>query len=120
VPNDGVSALYIYITYIYYLYISGWKIVIQPEWDEKKNRVNRRKHGVWFEEAVTVFNDPHHRFFLDHTHSDHEDRYIALGFSTSARLFIVVHIYREALGRVRIISARRATKLERIFYETGI
>jgi uncharacterized DUF497 family protein len=94
--------------------------LIRCEWDEEKNKLNRKKHGVWFEEATAVFADPHHRYFLDKEHSDHEDRYVVIGHSSAARLLVVIHTYREPLELVRIISARKATKKERLFYEKGI
>ena len=51
------------------------------EWDESKNEKNHKKHGVWFEEAQKIFQDPNHRVFFDDSHSSNEDRYIAIGFS---------------------------------------
>lgn len=89
-------------------------------WDEKKNKINRQKHGVWFEEAQTVFNDPHGRLFLDETHSIQEERFILFGFSNADRLLAIVHCYRSAQLMVRIISARRATPKERKFYEKRV
>jgi len=89
-------------------------------WDESKNRSNRAKHGVWFEEAQSAFDDPHARVFHDPEHSDDEDRFILLGMSTAARPLAVVHCYRESDSLIRIISARKATKKEVRFYEEGI
>ncbi len=95
--------------------------MVRFEWDEIKNKTNRKKHGVWFEEAQQVFNDPNIRFFADGAHSDHkEDRYVVIGYSSETRLLVVVHCYRGADERVRIISARRATKKERLLYEERI
>ena len=88
------------------------------EWDEKKNEKNRQKHGVWFEEAKNIFSDPYHRIFLNI--DDDEDRYIAIGFTGIERLLIVVFCYRKKESVIRIISARKATKKERMFYEEGI
>ena len=48
------------------------------EWDENKNRSNRSKHGIWFEEAQTVFDDPHGRVFVDPEHSEEEERFIII------------------------------------------
>jgi uncharacterized protein len=90
------------------------------EWDEKKNQTNRKKHGIWFEEAISTFDDPHGRLFLDGSHSDDEARFILIGYSYSNRLLIVVHVLRESESIVRIISARKATKKERLFYEKRI
>ena len=88
------------------------------EWDERKNEQNRQKHGVWFEEAQNIFSDPYHRVFLDPGH--YEDRYIAIGFSGSGRLLVTVFGYRKNESIIRIISARKATKKERRFYEKRI
>ena len=88
------------------------------EWDEKKNEKNRQKHGVWFEEAKNIFSDPYHRVFLDS--GCYEDRYIAIGFSGSERLLVIVFCYKKNESVIRIISARKATKKERRFYEKGI
>lgn len=90
------------------------------EWDETKNRSNRAKHGIWFEEAQSAFDDPKSRLFLDEEHADLEDRFILLGMSSAARLLVVVHCYREADDVIRIISARKTTKKEVRFYEEGI
>jgi uncharacterized DUF497 family protein len=94
--------------------------MLRFEWDERKNRSNRTKHGVWFEEAETVFDDPNAHIFADPEHSDEEDRFIVLGVSSVARLLVVVHCYRESNSTIRIISARKATKKESRFYEEGI
>lgn len=94
--------------------------MVQFEWDEAKNRLNRSKHGIWFEEAQSVFDDSSSRVFLDAAHSDKEDRFIILGMSSAARLLVVVHCHRESDSIIRIISARKATKKEVKFYEEGI
>ena len=90
------------------------------EWDEQKNKSNRTKHGIWFEEAQSVFCDPHGRLFYDPEHSEREDRFILLGMSSVTRLLVVVHCYRSSDSVVRIISARKATRREVRFYEEGI
>ena len=95
-------------------------MVLQFEWDEAKNKQNRLKHGVWFEEAQSVFGDPKSRLFFDPEHSDQEDRFVLLGMSAAARLLVIVHCYRDSDSMVRIISARKATKKEVRFYEEGI
>jgi uncharacterized DUF497 family protein len=77
------------------------------EWDERKNRQNHAKHGIWFEEARTVFDDPQGRFLL-------------LGFSAFARMLVVVHCYRKEGDAIRIIPARGATKKETRDYEKRI
>lgn len=89
-------------------------------WDERKNKANRIKHGVWFEEAQTVFHDPHARVFYDPEHSETEDRFLLLGVSSARRALVVVHRYREAESLIRIISARKATRKEVRAYEEGI
>ena len=94
--------------------------MLQFEWDETKNKRNREKHRIWFEEATSVFDDPAGRLFLDETHSEEEDRFILLGMSSEARLLVVVHCERKSDSVVRIISARKANKGEVTFYEEGI
>ena len=94
--------------------------MLRFEWDERKNRANRAKHGVWFEEAQGVFSDPHGRLFYDPEHSEGEDRFLLLGLSSAGRALVVIHTYRERDSLVRIISARKATKREQRFYEKGI
>lgn len=89
------------------------------EWDERKSASNRRKHGVTFEEARTVFYDERALIIDDPDHSDEEDRFILLGLSSSLRMLIVCHCYRSEDEVVRIISARKATSAERADYEEG-
>jgi len=89
-------------------------------WDERKNRANRTKHGVWFEEAQSVFDDPRARLFYDPEHSEAEDRFILLGVSSAARTLVVIHCYRDSDSMIRIISARKATRKEAGSYEEGI
>ena len=85
-------------------------------WDKAKNRLNKKKHGVSFEEAKSVFLDEHARLIGDPDHSDSEDRFVLLGMSTKLRFLVVVHVYRESNELIRIVSARRATTKERKFY----
>jgi uncharacterized protein len=87
------------------------------EWDESKAAVNRRKHGVTFEEASTVFADPLSVTIYDPVHSDDEDRFIILGESQRRRLLVVV--FTDRGDRIRIITARVATRRERKDYEKG-
>jgi uncharacterized DUF497 family protein len=94
--------------------------MLRFDWDERKNKANRAKHGVWFEEAQSVFSDPHARVFHDPEHSEEEERFLLLGLSSADRLLVVVHCYRESDSVVRIISARKAAKKEIRFYEEGI
>lgn len=92
--------------------------MIQFEWDDSKNRSNRKKHGVWFEEATQVFDDQDALMYFDNDHSDSEDRFIMLGRSTS-NILVVIYCERHK-SNVRIISARKATKKEVKQYEKGI
>ncbi|MAF66863.1 MAG: hypothetical protein CMJ84_14560 [Planctomycetes bacterium] len=84
--------------------------------NDRKAGENERKHGVTFEEAMTVFADENARLRHDPDHSDSEDRFILLGFSAQARILVVVHGYRQGEEEIRIISARRATRNERKQY----
>jgi uncharacterized DUF497 family protein len=94
--------------------------MLRFDWHERKNRRNRTKHRVWFEEAQSVFSDPHARLFYDPEHSVEEDRFLLLGVRSAARILVVVHCYRESDSTIRIISARKAIKKEVRFYEEGI
>ncbi len=87
------------------------------EWDEGKSRKNLRKHGVSFDEASTIFGDPLSVTIDDSQHSISEPRWVTLGHSARHRLLAVVHTDRG--GRIRIISARVATRYERESYEEG-
>jgi len=85
-------------------------------WDPKKAALNLEKHGVSFQEAVTVFYDEYAVEFYDDEHSEWEDRFLLLGMSSRLRLLLICHCYREEESVIRIISARRATKAEAEFY----
>ena len=87
------------------------------EWDAKKARENIKKHGVSFEEASTVFGDLLALTIYDPLHSEEEDRFVTLGESEKRRLIVVSFTDRE--DRIRIISARVATRQERKDYEKG-
>lgn len=87
------------------------------EWDEEKSRNNLRKHGVSFEEASTIFGDPLSLTIDDPQHSMREQRWVTLGHSVKHRLLAVVHTDRG--NRIRLISARMATRRERKTYEEG-
>ena len=91
---------------------------LQFEWDELKARANLAKHSVSFEEARTVFGDPLSVTIPDPAHSQSEDRFIVLGHSNRHRALVVVHTERG--DRIRIISARPATRRERKTYEENI
>ncbi|HQX16330.1 MAG TPA: BrnT family toxin [Anaerolineales bacterium] len=85
------------------------------EWDPEKSQKNFQKHEVSFEEASSVFDDPMFITVLDDEHSDDEERYITIGISNKTRLLLVAHTERD--NRIRVISARKATKHEEKFYE---
>lgn len=87
------------------------------EWDPNKSSSNLKKHGVSFHEASTVFGDPLAITFDDPDHSIQERRFLSFGFSQRGRLLAVVHA--EQRDRIRIISARLATRRERIIYENN-
>lgn len=87
------------------------------EWDSRKAAGNVRKHGVTFDEAATVFLDELAVSGSDPDHSVSESRYITFGMSSLRRLLVVSHTYRA--GGIRIISARRAARVERKIYEEG-
>ena len=87
------------------------------EWSGAKDRVNRRKHGVSFDEARSVFFDDGAKVAFDPDHSDDEERFLIIGFSVRLRLLLVCFCEREAGNVIRIISARKATKRERMQYE---
>jgi uncharacterized DUF497 family protein len=84
------------------------------EWDENKAALNLAKHGVSFEEAMTVFGNPLSDTFNDPDHSTDERRFIIIGISERGRMLIVAHTDAEA---IRIISAREPSRREREFYE---
>jgi uncharacterized DUF497 family protein len=85
------------------------------EWDDEKAESNLKKHKVGFEEAATIFNDPNITTISDPDHSEKEERYISIGKSFIMRILAVVHTYRKE--RIRLISARKATKVEKKKYE---
>lgn len=86
------------------------------EWDARKERANRRKHGVSFQEATTVFGDPLAATISDPDHSRGEPRFITIGYSSNNRLVVVSHA--EEGDNFRIISAREANSHERKTYES--
>ena len=85
-------------------------------WNEKKSNINEEKHGVTFEEAKSVFYDENAIEFFDENHSDDEDRSLLLGRSFHFRIILVCHCIREKESKIRIISARKATKNEQKYY----
>ncbi len=85
------------------------------EWDSKKAEANVRKHRISFREAAIVFRDVFSFTYDDAAHSRSEQRYVTLGMSDQGRVLVVAHTMRG--DRIRIISARKATKRERKVYE---
>lgn len=92
---------------------------ISFSWDEKKNKSNQKKHKVSFEEAQSVFFDEDAIEYFDPEHNESEDRFIMLGLSAHLRVLVVCHCYRDSDCVIRIISARKATKKERVNYTGG-
>jgi uncharacterized protein len=86
----------------------------QFEWDAAKQAQNLEKHRIAFPEAITVFDDPMFITVVDDEHSEDEERYLTIGLSAQGQLLLVAHT--ERAHRIRIISARRATKKEEQFY----
>lgn len=85
------------------------------EWDPAKATANHRKHGVRFETAATIFQDPALVSIYDEAHSDSEERWVTLGMDGSGTLLVVVHTFRTNPNGdtgIRLISARRATQRE--------
>ena len=89
-------------------------------WDDNKNISNKRKHGLSFEEAQTVFFDENAIEFDDPDHSINEERFILLGLNQNLKVLIVCHCYRSNESEIRIITARKATKKEQIVYFRGV
>jgi len=90
---------------------------VRFEWDPRKAGENLRKHGVSFDEASSVFDDPLGITYLDPDHSEDEPRLVTFGYSSSSRLLVVSHIERGDTWR--IINARPATRSEQKIYEEG-
>jgi uncharacterized protein len=91
-------------------------------WDASKARANLRKHGISFLEARTIFGDPLLHSIPDEWHSDAEERYLSIGRSNHSRVLIVIHTEETQPGNtliIRIISCRKATRLEQRAYEEG-
>jgi uncharacterized DUF497 family protein len=90
---------------------------VEFEWDPEKAAANVRRRRVSFNEAATVLEDPLSTTFPDEAHSEGEMRFVTVGVSQRGRLLVVAHTERNET--IRIISARRATRREREFYEQG-
>lgn len=86
------------------------------DWDDRKDAVNRRTHGVTFAEAQTVFFDERALLMADPEHFSNEERFVLLGLSSALRALVVCHCYRQE-AVIRIVSARKANRAERDQYE---
>jgi uncharacterized protein len=98
----------------------GDETIFDFEWDPRKALSNLQKHRVSFDEAATVFMDALALTVYDAASSRGEERWFTLGFDARGRLLAVAHTYQDIApgrARVRIISARDATKRERRYYE---
>ena len=82
------------------------------EWDASKASANLKKHGISFDQARTVFFDENAKLIDDPDHSDDEERFVLLGLSSSLKVVLVCHCYREQGNVIRIISARKASTQE--------
>ena len=100
----------LHCSYIVYMV----KLVIT--WDPRKASANERKHGVSFDEASSTFYDDSALLIADPQHSDSEDRFILLGYSSRLKMLAVCHCHHEDEETIRIISARKATKTEKAQY----
>ena len=95
----------------------------QFEWDESKAAANTRKHGVSFELASSVFADPRLLSVADLEHSEAEERWFSVGCAVNGAILSVVYIWQEmdrAITKIRLISARQATRGEIRFYEENL
>jgi uncharacterized DUF497 family protein len=92
-------------------------VKLKFEWDKNKNRTNKLKHRVSFEDAETVFDDKNAVYLYDESHSENEERFHIIGEDINFRELAVCHCYRgESSEVIRIISARKATKVEVDYY----
>jgi hypothetical protein len=91
--------------------------MIKFEWGASKAASNKKKHGVTFEEAKSVFYDDFAIQFFDDENSEYEDRFLILGHSNQSRILLICHCEEETGNLIRIISARKATSKERRLYK---
>jgi uncharacterized protein len=92
-------------------------------WDPGKAKDNLRQHRISFERAATVFRDPQARSLFDADHSHDEDRWVTLGVDRGGSVLVVVHTFHQidtTSYRIRLISARRATRKETQQYQEGL
>jgi uncharacterized DUF497 family protein len=89
------------------------------EWNEEKNKLNQDKHGISFEEAKEIFEDPFQISKLDYRFSYFEERWITIGSTSKHKVLVVANLFFTDDGEeiIRIISARKANKKERDYYE---
>ena len=93
------------------------------EWDPDKAHGNQRRHGIRFDQAATVFHDPHALSIFDDDHSHTEDRWVTLGLDQAGRLLTIIHTFQTLepmVCRIRLISARKATRREQQHYTEGV
>lgn len=93
--------------------------MIRFEWNASKATTNKKRHGVSFEEAKSVFYDEFAIQFYDEENSEIEDRFLILGLSNESNVLLVCHCEKDSGNLIRIISARKATKKERALYKGG-
>ena len=91
--------------------------MIKFEWDKSKASSNKRKHGISFEEAQSVFYDDYAIQFFDDENSNEEDRFLILGHSNQSRILLICHCEKDAGNLIRIKSASKATAKERKLYK---
>jgi len=91
--------------------------MLKFEWNSNKSITNKKKHGISFEEAQTVFFDSNARIIEDPEHSDYEERFVIMGVSQCLRILTVCYCYRRGNKVIRIISAGRADKREKEKYK---
>ncbi len=89
---------------------------ISFSWDDRKNLANKRNHRVSFEEAQSIFFDEHAIEYYDPGHSESEDRFLMLGLSYQVQVLVVSYTLRKDETEIRVISARKATKMEQKAY----
>ena len=95
--------------------------MVKFEWNKAKATSNKKKHGISFEEAQSVFYDEYAIQFYDIEHTElEEDRFLMLGVSSESKILLVCHCEKDSGNIIRIISARKATRKERQYYEGGL
>lgn len=87
-------------------------------WDQQKNKTNQKKHGISFEEAVTVFFDLNQLSIPDIEHSEFDERWVTIGTSKNTRILVVIHLSltKHSARTIRVISARKANVKEQFLY----